>query len=89
MSQNGRFRHESLQDRKRISTLLKALTSAIAKGEVVLEDADGKLEMKPADLLHLRISGSVDDEQHRINIRISWHGDHDLPKGKPVKIKSG
>lgn len=89
MKQNTRFRHESLQDADSIRSLLEAVTKGIAKGEVVLEDDEGTLSMQPTGLLHLKITGSVEDERNRLTIRISWQGEHELPEGKSIKVKAG
>jgi len=88
MKSSTRFRHESIQDRESIKTLLKALTNGIGKGEIILEDPEGALAMQPAQLLRLKITGSVDDGRNRLDIRISWQGDRELPRDKPIKIKS-
>lgn len=89
MKHNTRFRHESLQDRDSIRKLLEAVTEGIAAGEVVLEDDEGTLAMHPNGLLHLKVTGSVEDERNRLTIRIGWQGDREIPKGKRIKVRSG
>lgn len=89
MKHNTRFRHESLQDRDSIAALLEAVTAGIARGEVVLEDDEGTLSMQPSGLLHLKITGSVEDERSRLTIRIGWQGEHELPANNSIKVKSG
>ncbi|RED45807.1 amphi-Trp domain-containing protein [Aestuariispira insulae] len=88
MKQNGRFRHESLQDRSSIQDLLNALNEGMARGKLVLENEDGKLELNPADLVNLRISATADEDRNRLDIRISWQGEREVPKGKKIPLKS-
>ncbi len=86
MKQNSKFTHESLQDTDSIKTLLKAISNGIGKGKVQLEDEDGVLTMHPEGLLRLKISGSQDDEKNRLNIRITWATDNEIPENKPIKV---
>lgn len=88
MKQNTRFRHESLQDQESIKRLLRALTTGISKGKVVLEDEDGTMIMEPGGLLNLKISASQDDEKSRLSIRLTWLEDKAPPAKKNVKISS-
>lgn len=86
MKHNTRFRHESLQDISSIKSLLKAISNGIGKGKVQLEDEDGTLTLTPEGLLKLKLTASQDDEQNRINIRISWDSEKTIPKDKPIKV---
>ena len=88
MKDDARFRHESLQDPQSIKELLKALTNGLGRGEITLQDDNGSLTMHPSGLLHLRITASVDDERNRLDIRIRWQGEHDIPQGSKIAIKS-
>ena len=88
MKQNSRFTYESLQDQDSIKDLLKAISSGISKGRIVLEDEDGVLTMEPEGLLHLKVTASQEDERNRLNIRITWQGETEVPKKKPLKITS-
>ncbi len=88
MKRSNRFRHESLQSRDSIENLLKALTKGLADGKVVLEDEDDSMVMEPNGLLRLKISASQDEDSNRIDVRISWKEEQDLPKKKNVKIRS-
>jgi len=87
MKQNGRFRHESLQDKESIKSLLKAVTNGIGAGKITLEDENGNLVLVPGGLLRLKINASVDDDQNKLDIRISWQGDTVVGKDKTLKIK--
>lgn len=80
------FRHESLQDNKTIRDLLKAITSGVAKGKVVLSDEDGEIVMKPEGLLHLKVTASQEDAHNRLNIRISWQSEDDDAKKRSLKV---
>lgn len=86
MKQNSKFTHESLQDTDSIKSLLKAISNGIGKGKVQLEDEDGVLTLHPEGLLRLKISGSQDDEKNRLNIRITWETEHEIPEKKPIKV---
>jgi len=88
MKQNSKFTHESLQDTDSIKSLLKAISHGIGKGKVQLEDEDGVLTMHPEGLLRLKISGSQDDEKNRLNIRITWETENEIPEKKPIKVNS-
>ena len=66
------FRHESLQNRDSIQTILKALTEGIAKGKLSFSDDDDSISMSPDGLLNLKLSVSREDNRNRINLRITW-----------------
>ena len=66
------FRHESLQNRDSIQTILKALTEGIAKGKLSFSDDDDSISMSPDGLLNLKLSVSQEDNRNRINLRITW-----------------
>ena len=88
MKRSNRFRHESLQSRDSIENLLKALTKGLADGKVVLEDEDDTMVMEPNGLLRLKISASQDEDRSRIDVRITWREEQELPKNKNLKIRS-
>ena len=87
MKQNAKFVHESLQDQNSIKNLLKAISTGIGKGKVVLEDEDGVLTLNPEGLLHLKISASEEEDKSKINLRISWDNKKEIPANKSIKIK--
>ena len=89
MKQSTRFRHESIQDRRTIRSLLDALSEGLEKGSVTLEDSSGVLALSPAELMVLKISADQDDDKSRITLRITWTEDSDIPHRKPVTISSG
>ena len=86
MAKNIRFRHESLQNKDTIGKYLKALTEAVAKGEILLEDEDGSLELHPNGLIHFKVTGTQEDNLNRVNIRLSWQSSEEVPKNKKLKI---
>ncbi len=88
MKRSNRFRHESLQSQESINNLLNALTKGLAEGKVVLEDEDDSMIMEPQGLLRLKISASQDEDRSRIDVRISWKEEEDIPKDKNLKISS-
>ena len=79
--QKNSFRHESLQNRKSVQAILKALTDGIAKGKVVFSDEDDSIKMKPDGLLTLKLRASQEGSRNRISLRISW----DEPERQPPK----
>ena len=81
---NGKknFRHQSLQDKKSIQDILKAITSGIAKGKVTFSDEDEKIVMRPEGLLDLKVTAVQEDNRNRFNIRISWQVDDSSEKKK-------
>ncbi len=89
MKQNSSFRHESLQDRETIQTLLEALTEGIGKGKITLEDADGTLTLQPSGLLRLKITGTANEDRNRLDIKLTWQDEAKPAKSKPPKIKTG
>lgn len=73
MSQSdGKFRHDSLQDRKTIKALLTALTKGIGVGEITLSDGDANLSLPVEGLLALRIKGERSNGNCRVDLQISW-----------------
>lgn len=81
-SSEGKFLHESLQDRKSIKSLLEALTKAIGKGEVVLSDGDDELTLPVDKLLTLRIKANRSNGNCVIGVKLSWAEEIRLPKAQ-------
>jgi amphi-Trp domain-containing protein len=69
------FRHESLQDRKSIRSILKALLDGIDKGKLKFSDADDEIVMQPQGLMNVRITASQEDNRNRVNLRITWQSE--------------
>ncbi len=88
MTDTNRFRHESLHDTKSIADLLKAITQGIAKGKITFQDDDAVLNLTPEGMLRLKVTAQREDGQNKIDLRISWQEEVDLPKGKTLKITS-
>lgn len=72
LEQKRRFRHESIQDKKSIQGIFKAIAKGIANGELEFSDEDGQLVMNPKGLLNVKLTASENDGNHRFDIRISW-----------------
>lgn len=88
MSQpDGKFRHESLQDRKTIKTLLAALTKGIAAGEITLSDGDKDLVLPVEGLMAVRIRADRSDGACRVDLRISWTEDSDTENTSAPQIR--
>lgn len=86
MKQNSRFRHESLQDRKSVKQVLKAVLAGLEKGEISLEDEDGAMVLSPADMVQLKISASRDGAESKLVLRLSWQDVEELPGKKNLMI---
>jgi len=80
------FRHESLQNRRTIQDILKAITKGIGKGRLAFSDEDGEIVLEPEDLLSLRVTASQDDMRNRITLRITWQTEEKTKAKKPLKI---
>jgi amphi-Trp domain-containing protein len=76
------FRHQSLQDKKSIQDILKAISSGIARGKVTFSDEDEKIIMRPEGLLDLKVTATQEENRNRFNIRISWQVDDSSEKKK-------
>lgn len=83
---DGKFRHDSLQDRKTIKALLTALTKGIGSGQVTLSDGDGDLVLPVDGLLTLRIKADRSDGACRIDMRITWTEDSDARNTEAPQI---
>jgi amphi-Trp domain-containing protein len=87
--QKNSFRHDSLQNRDSIRTILKALTDGLAEGKITFSDEDDSISMKPEGLLNLKLTASQEENRNRINIRISWVGrERQPPKKKRLAIQA-
>lgn len=82
------FKHESLQSRKSIQDILKALTKGIGKGVVELTDDEGDIILEPEGLLNLKISARKEDSHNRLDIRIRWQTEEEEPKQKSLSVGS-
>lgn len=79
MKTDGKFRHDSLQNRKTVKSLLEAVTKGIGKGELALSDENGEIVLEPEGLLNLRIRAERADGANRLDLRITW-SDEPAPK---------
>lgn len=79
---DGKFRHESLQDRKSIRTLLDALSKGIGKGELALVDGEDELLLPLDGLMTLRLKADRSDGQCKVDLRISWSEQQVAPAKK-------
>lgn len=82
------FRHESIQDKKTIKGVLKALSDGLASGKLVFSDDDDSIELKPGGLMNLKITASQEDSVSRLNIRVSWQSEDKTTSNKMLKVKS-
>jgi amphi-Trp domain-containing protein len=71
-NKGGRFRHDSLQDRRSLRKILDAISDGFESGKLRFSDEEGKIEMIPEELLELKLTASQEGGRQRLNIRISW-----------------
>ncbi|MBX2832515.1 MAG: amphi-Trp domain-containing protein [Rhodospirillales bacterium] len=81
-----KFRHDSLQDADSIKAILKAITTGLGKGKVVLSDDQDEIILKPEGLLNLKVSASQDEDRSSLTLRVSWHADRDVPKNRKLVV---
>lgn len=88
MANDGKFRHESLQDRKSIRALLDSIAKGIGKGELTLADGNDELVLPLDGLLTLRVKADRADGNCRIDLRISWRdSDKDVDQRSVPVVK--
>ncbi len=80
------FRHESLQSRKTIQDILKAITKGLGKGKLTFSDEDGEIVLQPRDLLNLKVTASQDDSRNRLTVRITWQDEGEVKSKKPLAV---
>lgn len=80
------FRHESLQDPASIRKIIEALSDGFEKGRVSFSDEEDEIVMEPKGLLHLKLSATQDENQRRINIRITWQEEDLQVKKRPLTV---
>ena len=82
------FLHQSLQDKKSIQDILKAITGGIARGKLTFSDEDEKIVMRPEGLLELKVTAAQEDNRNKFSIRISWQvEDQGDRKRKSLSVK--
>ncbi|GAA0775926.1 amphi-Trp domain-containing protein [Roseibium denhamense] len=88
MERKGRFRHHSLQDKKSIQKLLDAIKRGIQKGELEFGDDTGGITLEPNGLLNLRVTATAEEDQSRLDLRITWTNDtSDKRDSGKLKVK--
>ncbi len=80
------FRHESLQDAKRIQDVLDSLAKGLIKGKLTFSDEDGEIILEPKGLLNLKLTASKDDSRHKLSVRISWRAEEEVVERKHLKV---
>ena len=83
------FSHESLQDAESIKAILKAITTGVGKGKVVLSDDQDDITLEPSGLLNLKVSASQDEDRSSLTLRVSWHADRDVSKKRKLVVGEG
>lgn len=88
MNQDAKtFFHHSLQDAKSIRTILRAITTGLGKGTVILSDDDQEpVELVPDGLMELTVTASQDMGHNKLSIQVQWHGDPDGLKQSRLSV---
>lgn len=85
---DGSFRHESIQSRKSIKSLLEAITKGIGKGELTLGDDGDEIVLEPDGLITLRVRAERSEGSNRIDLRMTWTDVNTQPAGNgDLKIR--
>jgi amphi-Trp domain-containing protein len=87
MLEPQQFKHESLQDKKSIQNMLKAIAKAIAKGELTFSDQEGEIVMEPKGLLNLKMTARKQDGEQRLDLRISWKTQEKILKKATLNVE--
>jgi len=87
MLEQNQFKHESLQDKKSIQSMLKSIAKAIAKGELKFSDQDGEIVMEPKGLLNLKISARKQEGEQRLDLRVTWKTQEKTVKKMPLSVE--
>jgi len=86
IDQQQTFKHESLQDQKSIQDMLKSISKAISKGELTFSDQNGEIKLEPAGLLNIKITAKKQEQEQRLELRISWKTDDNTDKNTVLSI---
>ncbi|MCV0428527.1 MAG: amphi-Trp domain-containing protein [Roseibium sp.] len=90
MERKGRFRHQSLQDKKSIQKMLDAVKRGISKGELQFGDETGEIILEPHGLMNLKVTATIEDDQSRLDLRITWsNGGSGNRDNGTLKVKGG
>ena len=89
MRKKSSFRHESIQDRNSIKDILHALTTGLEKGTLKFSDEDDEIILQPKGLLQVKLTASIDDNQSKVNLRLSWQNNPGLKKNKKLQVSTG
>jgi hypothetical protein len=44
--------------------------------------------LEPDGLLHLKLTANQEENRHRINLRITWQSEGELPKKKNLRVSN-
>ncbi|MFP4459682.1 MAG: amphi-Trp domain-containing protein [Candidatus Zixiibacteriota bacterium] len=88
MSETKEFKHQSVQDRVSILKYLETISDGIKMGELNLESADEKLQLKPSGLLQMKVKAKKKSERVKFSISIEWNEKNGKSEGKKLKINA-
>ena len=77
---DGKFEHESLQDRAAVSRYLKAIEEGFANGSLSLKGKDGNIVLEPQGLIDLSVQASRKRGRMQLSLKMNWKT-KDQPKG--------
>ena len=80
---DGKFEHESLQDRKAIARYLKAIEEGFATGALSLQSKDGSIVLEPDGLIDLDVKASRKRGRMQLSFTVSWK-----TRAQPKRSKS-
>ncbi|KAA0873717.1 amphi-Trp domain-containing protein [Nitrincola tapanii] len=87
MAKKKSFRHQSLQETAQVRALLQALIDGLDKGQIRLEDEQGKIRLKPNGLLNLSIAAEKECGISKLGLKISWRDEDSEKASKPESLK--
>jgi len=87
MLEQQQFKHESLQDKKSIQDILKSIAKAVSKGELTFSDQNGEIVLEPKGLLNLKVSVKKQDNEQRLDLRISWKTEDKALKKSSLSVE--
>lgn len=89
MSNDGKFNHESLQDKETIKQYLQAVQEGLDKGRIVLSSLEDEMELQPKGLLKLSLKARRKGETSKLQIKIQWEDKADWDEGENARMHIG
>jgi amphi-Trp domain-containing protein len=87
LEKDQHFKHQSLQDKESIQSMLKSICKAMSKGELTFSDQNGEIILEPTGLLDLKIKASKQDSLQQLDLTISWKTEDKQSTASYLNIK--